>query len=178
MQAFGHEAESLAAFDEVNSTAAGCQPEGHLLLQHDQPRHPLRQQHGLRRRRSGRCALCCGGRHHRRSAEHASSATPTSTPSPSTRSPASSPSCRTHWPARPASLSCWTPTTRCPKPDTPGCCSRDGHVELKDVSFRYLPDRPLIEDLNSGREARPAHRHRRPHRLRQDHPHQPAHAVL
>ena len=24
----------------------------------------------------------------------------------------------------------------------------DGHVELKDVSFRYLPDRPLIEDLN------------------------------
>ena len=24
----------------------------------------------------------------------------------------------------------------------------DGHVELKDVTFRYLPDRPLIEDLN------------------------------
>ena len=24
----------------------------------------------------------------------------------------------------------------------------DGHVELKDVSFRYLPDRPLIESLN------------------------------
>ena len=24
----------------------------------------------------------------------------------------------------------------------------DGHVELKDVSFRYLPDRPLIEGLN------------------------------
>ena len=24
----------------------------------------------------------------------------------------------------------------------------DGHVELKDISFRYLPDRPLIEGLN------------------------------
>ena len=24
----------------------------------------------------------------------------------------------------------------------------DGHVQLEDVSFRYLPDRPLIEGLS------------------------------
>ena len=54
----------------------------------------------------------------------------------------------------------------------------DGHVQLEDVSFRYLPDRPLIEGLSLRRKARPAHCHRRPYRLRQDHPHQPAHALL
>ena len=54
----------------------------------------------------------------------------------------------------------------------------DGTVALRDVSFRYVPDRPLIEHFDSGRAARPAGGHRRPHRLRQDHPYQPADALL
>ena len=42
-----------------------------------------------------------------------------------------------------------------------------------------LPARPPADrGPEPRREARPAHRHRGPHRLRQDHPHQPAHAVL
>ena len=31
---------------------------------------------------------------------------------------------------------------------TPSACEPDGHVQLEDVSFRYLPDRPLIEGLS------------------------------
>ena len=65
-----------------------------------------------------------------------------------------------------------------PEAENAKALQTDGHVELKDVSFRYLPDRPPHRGAGSGRQARPAHRHRRPHRLRQDHPHQPAHAVL
>ena len=54
----------------------------------------------------------------------------------------------------------------------------DGHVELEG---RFLPlpaGPPPHRGPGSGCEARPAHRHRRPHRLRQDHPYQFAHAVL
>mgnify|MGYP004495421843 FL=1 len=35
-----------------------------------------------------------------------------------------------------------------PEADHAKVLQPDGHVELKDVSFRYLPDRPLIEGLN------------------------------
>ena len=54
----------------------------------------------------------------------------------------------------------------------------DGRVQIEDVSFRYLPDRPLIEGLSL--DVKPGQRIAivGPHRLRQDHPHQPAHAVL
>ena len=64
---------------------------------------------------------------------------------------------------------------------------RDGE-RRKARAGRPRPDRGRLFPLSarppahrgpvSGRQARPAHRHRRPHRLRQDHPHQPAHAVL
>ncbi len=67
--------------------------------------------------------------------------------------------------------------TRIPRRRRTPVLQPDGHVQIKDV-LPLLPDRPLIEGLEPGRQARPAHRHRRPHRLRQDHPHQPAHAVL
>ena len=43
----------------------------------------------------------------------------------------------------------------------------EGRILLKDVDFSYTPDVPLIQDL-----------HRGAHRLRKDHPHQPAYAVL
>ena len=55
---------------------------------------------------------------------------------------------------------------------------RSAASQLEDVSFRYLPDTPLIEDLEPRRPARPDGRHRRSHRGRQDDPGQPAHAVL
>ena len=35
-----------------------------------------------------------------------------------------------------------------PEAENAKALQTDGHVELKDVSFRYLPDRPLIEELN------------------------------
>ena len=35
-----------------------------------------------------------------------------------------------------------------PEAENAAVLNTDGHVELKDVSFRYLPDRPLIEGLN------------------------------
>ena len=45
--------------------------------------------------------------------------------------------------------------------------------------FLPLPARPPADrGPFPRREARPAHCHRGPHRLRQDHPHQPAHALL
>ncbi len=39
-----------------------------------------------------------------------------------------------------------------------------GHITLEDVSFRYLADTPLIEDLDSGRAARRDRGHRRARR--------------
>ena len=53
-----------------------------------------------------------------------------------------------------------------------------GRVALEDVSFRYVPDEPLIDDLNLVADAGPDGRHRRPDRRRQDDPGQPAHALL
>ena len=44
----------------------------------------------------------------------------------------------------------------------------DGRVKLENVSFSYVPERPPDRAFQSGRAARPAHCHRRPHRLRQD----------
>ena len=35
-----------------------------------------------------------------------------------------------------------------PEAENAKALQTDGHVELKDVSFRYLPDRPLIEGLD------------------------------
>ena len=64
-----------------------------------------------------------------------------------------------------------------PEAENAAALQPDGHVQLQDVSFRYLPTVRSSKAL-AGRAARPAHRHRRPYRLRQDHPHQPAYAVL
>ena len=53
-----------------------------------------------------------------------------------------------------------------------------GHIAFEDVSFRYVPDTPLIEDLDLDVRPRRDGRHRRPHRRRQDHARQPAAALL
>ena len=53
-----------------------------------------------------------------------------------------------------------------------------GHIELDDVSFRYVPDTPLITDLTLDVRAGRDRRHRRPDRRRQDHARQPAAALL
>lgn len=53
-----------------------------------------------------------------------------------------------------------------------------GSVEFEHVKFRYVPDVPLIEDMNLHVQPGPAHCPGRPHRLRQNHPGQPADALL
>lgn len=53
-----------------------------------------------------------------------------------------------------------------------------GSVEFEHVKFRYVPDVPLIEDMNLRVQPGPAHCPGRPHRLRQNHPGQPADALL
>ena len=53
-----------------------------------------------------------------------------------------------------------------------------GCITLRDVSFRYEADTPLIEDLEPRREAGADRRDRRAHRRRQDHARQPAAALL
>ena len=53
-----------------------------------------------------------------------------------------------------------------------------GRVEFDDVSFRYVPDRPLIEHVSLTVEPGPDGRHRRADRRWQDDPGQPADAVL
>jgi ATP-binding cassette subfamily B protein len=56
-----------------------------------------------------------------------------------------------------------------------GCA---GRVAFEDVSFRYLPDKPLIDHLSLSVEPGQTVAHRRSHRRRQDHAGQPADAVL
>ncbi len=46
-----------------------------------------------------------------------------------------------------SSPSCRTPDPQPPEADDAATLQPDGHVQLNKVSFRYLPDRPLIEDL-------------------------------
>ena len=53
-----------------------------------------------------------------------------------------------------------------------------GAVAFEDVSFRYEPDKPLIDDLDLVADAGAHDRHRRPDRRRQDDPREPAHALL
>ena len=53
-----------------------------------------------------------------------------------------------------------------------------GAVAFEDVSFRYEPDKPLIDDLDLVVQAGPDGRDRRPDRRRQDDARQPAHALL
>ena len=62
--------------------------------------------------------------------------------------------------------------------DAPTLGRAKGAVAFEDVSFRYVPDKPLIEDLDLVVKAGPDGRHRRPDRGRQDHARQPADAVL
>ncbi len=65
------------------------------------------------------------------------------------------------------------------RPGRPGAGERPRPgVAFKMLSFSYRPEQPLIEHFHLGREARPAGCHRGPHRLRQDHHHQPADALL
>lgn len=45
-----------------------------------------------------------------------------------------------------------------------------GSVEFEHVKFRYVPDVPLIEDMNLRVQPGPAHCPGRPHRLRQNYP--------
>ena len=52
------------------------------------------------------------------------------------------------------------------RPSRPVPAEVRGRVEFDDVSFRYSPDRPLIEDLSLTVRARPDRRHRRPDRRR------------
>ena len=60
-----------------------------------------------------------------------------------------------------------------------GARGRPGRAAtLEHVSFRYEPDKPLIEDFSLDGRARPDGRDRRAHRRGQDHPGQPAHALL
>ncbi len=53
-----------------------------------------------------------------------------------------------------------------------------GRVAFEDVSFRYVPDTPLIEDLDLDVRARRDGGHRGAHRRRQDDARQPAAALL
>ena len=53
-----------------------------------------------------------------------------------------------------------------------------GAVAFEDVSFRYLPDQPLIDDLSLDVAAGADGRDRRPDRRRQDDARQPADALL
>ena len=39
-------------------------------------------------------------------------------------------------------------TDQLPEPANAAVLQSDGHVSLKNVSFRYVPERPLIENLN------------------------------
>ena len=54
----------------------------------------------------------------------------------------------------------------------------EGRILLKDVDFSYTPERAPDPGSESLRKAGAADRHRGAHRLRKDHPHQPAHAFL
>ena len=65
-------------------------------------------------------------------------------------------------------------------PDAPDAIKlvSDGQVAIRDVAFSYTPRSSPAPKPQPGRPAGAAHRHRRPHRLRQDHPHQSAHAVF
>ena len=49
-----------------------------------------------------------------------------------------------------------------PETENAAALQPDGHVQLQDVSFRYLPDRPLIEGLSL--DVQPGQRIVRPHR--------------
>ncbi len=53
-----------------------------------------------------------------------------------------------------------------------------GHITLEDVSFRYLADTPLIEDLTLDVQPGRDRGHRRPDGRRQDHPREPPAALL
>ena len=67
------------------------------------------------------------------------------------------------------------------EPDPPSptvLATTEGHIALEDVSFRYLPDTPLIEDLNLEVPAGRDRGDRRPDRGRQDHARQPPPALL
>ena len=70
VQAFGHEAQSLEAFDEVNGRLQDVSLKAIFFSSMTNPRHPLRQQHRLRRRRPRGRDLCRSRRHHHRPAEH------------------------------------------------------------------------------------------------------------
>ena len=63
-------------------------------------------------------------------------------------------------------------------PSRPGPRRCTAGSQFEHVSFRYTPDRPLIEDLSLTVRARPDRGDRRADRGRQDHAGQPADAVL
>ena len=53
-----------------------------------------------------------------------------------------------------------------------------GHISFQHVSFGYQPDRLLMKDISFDGPARTEDRRGGQHRRGQDHPGQPAHAVL
>ena len=123
VQAFGHEAESLAAFDEVNGQLQDVSLKAIFFSSLTNPatrfvNNIVYAGVGL----VGALYAVRGGITIGQLSVFLSYAN--STRSPSTRSPAWSPSCKTHWPAPPGCLSCWTPRIRCRKPKTPPPCSR------------------------------------------------------
>ena len=147
VQAFGHEAESLAAFDEVNGRLQSVSLKAIFFSSMTNPatrfvNNIVYAGVGL----VGAVYAVAGGITIGQLSIFLTM--PTSTPSPSTRSPAWSPSCRTHWPARPVCSRLLDAEDQVPEAENAKVLETDGHVELKDVSFRYLPDRPLIEGLN------------------------------
>ena len=60
-----------------------------------------------------------------------------------------------------ASSSCSTPTSSCPTRQSRRGHEPHGRVAFEHVSFRYVPDMPLIDDLSLGGRPRPVGRDRR-----------------
>jgi energy-coupling factor transporter ATP-binding protein EcfA2 len=114
-----------------------------------------------------------------------SSCTRGASSAPSRTCPRSTTCSRAPWPARSGSSGCWTPhptsgTAQTPSPSPSRGAARSSSATSGSPTpargRRRLglgPARRLLP-----RPARGAHRHRRPHRRRQDHAHQPAHALL
>ena len=106
VQAFGHEAESLAAFDEVNGRLQSVSLKSIFLNYANQYTKPFNEISGVVTELQN--ALACAAR----------------------------------------VFELLDAEDQVPEAENAKVLETDGHVELKDVSFRYLPDRPLIEGLN------------------------------
>ena len=122
-----------------------------------------------------------GQRHASRSATCRRSSSTRASSRSRSRRPRASPTCCSRRSPRPSgSSSCSTRPRRSPETDDARARSStiDGHIAFDDVSFRYEPETPLIEDLSLDARAGQHRRDRRPDRRGQDHARQPADALL